>query len=350
MARFFPALSKARIRGVAIVMIAGLGGVYFLLTVSALWSGNPGPWDSMQDIHYDSALQHRIDGAERGQTVALPVLGSFSRNSEERPWKIFMHFRSDSNRTQYMGFTCGSVASCKSSSWVPALNTDGDPLPGRSDLSICMDVPAHVPLKTPLTFITLKYKLLKSGSFRLVEDYGFAKGTCAQDSRALGLRSPYGNNACYNRLAETQPYVDDTHGCGGRMGDAEGKGPPQPHQDPDGKEGKDRGPDGEGDGLGKDTGDGSGGGGGSSAKKQNDTPSPLSSYSPQGDSEKQPELEPSPFFDGQSFTRGSDPDNLASTVAATGRTLANNWPLALGLLAVVSLVGIGWWFWWRKSH
>ena len=101
-----------------------------------------------------------------------------------------------------------------------------------------------------------------------------------------------------------------------------------------------------GPGPGSSTAPGPGGGGGSSATTPTDQPNTVPSGGPLGDNEKQPKIEPSPFFDGRLFTAGSEADAQdPNTVSIAGRTFSYVWLYVLGALLVL---GVGGYFGWRR--
>lgn len=104
---------------------------------------------------------------------------------------------------------------------------------------------------------------------------------------------------------------------------------------------------GEGSGNGEGAVGSSGGGGGSGrmAKTESNEPDSLPKTSSQG-YKKQPELQPSPFFDGKQYTPGSAPDNrsIGSILSSSDKTIAKGWPFAIGAVAVA---GTGFAIYWR---
>lgn len=105
----------------------------------------------------------------------------------------------------------------------------------------------------------------------------------------------------------------------------------------------------------KSTGDarqGSGSGGGSSgsiAKQQSNKPNSLPKTSQQG-TNKQPELQPSPFFDGKQYKPGSEADtkSISTLLTNTSKTVAKGLPFAIGAIAIAGTGFALYWRYWRK--
>lgn len=88
-------------------------------------------------------------------------------------------------------------------------------------------------------------------------------------------------------------------------------------------------------------------GGGSTAKKQADQPNPIPTSSSQGDVTEQPEVEPSPFFDGKTFDKGSDEDlQRLSSLPVTGALSLKNVVFGAGVVVLTAASSLGVW-WWR---
>jgi hypothetical protein len=132
--------------------------------------------------------------------------------------------------------------------------------------------------------------------------------------------------------------------------------PPPPAPTPSGPGG----PSGPGPGIGNGDGGtgtgtngqgaGGGGGGGASATTEADKPNPLPSTASQGDTTEQPEVDPSPFFDGKLFAAGSDSDGSISkdkTVEIGGLRIGYGWFYLLGLVVVIAGSLATYSFWWR---
>lgn len=119
------------------------------------------------------------------------------------------------------------------------------------------------------------------------------------------------------------------------------KGPGPGRGEGDGKTGQ--GTDGQGPGQGPST--GAGGGGGAAANKQQEKPNPVPNAAAQGDVAEQPKPEPSPFFDGRNYEKGSDSDNLVFGNSTIGGKKVPK--ILLYLLSALLLGGAGGALYWR---
>jgi len=139
--------------------------------------------------------------------------------------------------------------------------------------------------------------------------------------------------------AQFQEFARQLCFSGATPGVTPGPGGPGPGVGP-GSGGAGTGTNGQGSGV--------GGGGGSSATIEADKPNATPAATGQGDATEQPEVEPSPFFDGRLFSIGSDSDGSIEkdkTVGIGGLRIGYGWLIVVGLL----LVGLaGYFFWWRR--
>lgn len=94
---------------------------------------------------------------------------------------------------------------------------------------------------------------------------------------------------------------------------------------------------------------GSGGGGSSTAQKQSNAPNPIPTASPQGDASEQPDIEPSPFFDGKDYDKGSDSDSFGSSISKTGTKLIHSWYYVVGAIVLGGVGGLGYWIWKSRA-
>jgi len=92
----------------------------------------------------------------------------------------------------------------------------------------------------------------------------------------------------------------------------------------------------------------SAGGGGSIANTPSNQPNTTPSSSSQGAETKQPELEPSPFYDGKLYEPASDPiDETIGNISVGGRKIAHGW---LYLMAFGIAGSAGGLYFWRWKH
>ena len=88
----------------------------------------------------------------------------------------------------------------------------------------------------------------------------------------------------------------------------------------------------------------------STASKQGATPNPIPAAAPQGE-QKQPDIEPSPFYDGKQYTPGSSTTSAPAFAKANASILAS-WPIII-LICICVIATIGGALYWyvlrRKS-
>lgn len=183
---------------------------------------------------------------------------------------------------------------------------------------VCIDIPKSLYGKADQYVVALQFKPRVANEYGLKYDFKYRDGPCASstDDDDVGIEGD-----------------GDVYGTG-----ADGIGPGE------------AGPDGSTPGRGGNNGltSGSGGGGGATAKKQNDTPNSIPSSAARGESDDQPELEPSPFYDGKQYDKGSDSDSFAGTARSTGKKLLSNWYFVLGAAVIGGIAGWVLWWWRRK--
>lgn len=108
-----------------------------------------------------------------------------------------------------------------------------------------------------------------------------------------------------------------------------------------GLKGEGSGPEGQSQGTRK--GPSGGGSSGSQSNKTSQVPNPAPSSTKQGDKTKQPTIEPSPFYDGKQYAPGSDPVDQIGVISIAGHKINRSWPYWLGGIALLAIVGFGWW-------
>jgi len=97
------------------------------------------------------------------------------------------------------------------------------------------------------------------------------------------------------------------------------------------------------------TGGAGGGGGGSTANTQANQPNTIPSATAQGE-QKQPEVEPSPFFDGKEYEPGSTATRQ-SAIAKAGATLSASWLyIVAGVVILSAVAGAGYWYKESNAH
>ena len=172
-----------------------------------------------------------------------------------------------------------------------------------------------------------------------------AGGTCASNPSAAGYEEHGGSNGCGGR---TGYACDDGNGAGAGAGTFTGMS--------GGSGGTGGGSGGTGTGtIGAGPGpvgtNNNGGSNGAAATTAADNPNTIPSPTNQGDIAKQPEIKPSPFFDGKLFGIGSDSDPATQndkTISIGGLRIGYGWLYLLGLLALVASVAAGYFLWWRR--
>lgn len=207
-------------------------------------------------------------------------------------------------------------------------------------VAICFNIPANTTFAgTAFTYTLQRTSYVPTHTTPsdnwVTSAEGHADGSCESNPSAAGFVLDGINDACGGTLP-----CDDGTGPGAGPGTFTGMS----GSGGNGTGGNGTGNNGQGTGPGPGS---SGGGGGSSATRQGDQPNTTPTTSNQGDNKEEPKLEPSPFFDGKEFEKGSDSDTLANTVRSTSRKIANTWPIVLG---VILLGGAAGYVIWRRNN
>lgn len=331
--------------GLIVALLAGAIGIYFMVAANAAneWFGADGNASLDNSVTY----KHYNPGDHFNQKVS----GNFTNFTNKVQSGIIV-VGSNRSAVKYLGYTCTGKLPCKNVRF-------SGPLPPSSQYvttAVCFNIPPSNKSSTGWLSIqdafTVHYQMLRPWTHNL--EYSTwpiavwaaaAPGSCETNPTAKGLIYGGGEGGCGGSAwGPNKPQYPCDSGIDPGLA-----GPVNPGgdgKDTTGKDSTGRGKDGQG----KDTGTGSGSsGGGSAANRQSDKPTPVSAAGDQGETDRQPELEPSPFFDGQTFAAGSDPDSLTGSIIKTGQAAARNWPWVVGGIAVAGGAGAAYWFWRRKE-
>lgn len=363
------ALLKSRLfTGTVVAIVVGIGGAYLLLSAYASRTSAPDTY-----VEYASGSHPRIVEKSNVGDIITPTIHDKNLDvpgeSREKIALIISWYYVSSQVTP-KPVKCHHNIQCRPITW---RKFEGSMRWGAQGLfdrmfSICVDLPQKLsrpitnPDDTPGLRIMTPYFVVKKSTDAIpleMQTNYYRGGTSCSVNGGRPTKPPVeeqthsvmwagGFFQCYNREANLRPGNDANGipvycGLGGGKESGvvtvgvQGQGGKTPGGTDDGRGGP-------GDGKDINPNLSSGGGGGSSARRQADTPNPTPSSSQRGDA-KQPDLEPSPFFDGQIFAAGSDADNLTSTVAKTGETVVEHWPIALGVLVLGGSAGLGIWKW-----
>ena len=269
----------------------------------------------------------------------IEVKGQLTNFSPSTTYQANIVFFSDTARVEYASYTCNPILTCVDSDWDRYDNNTSNHMDAKvTDLRVCITIPPGFSIDSSSTILTLHYRVKDTNRpFWLELWHGVATGSCQSNPTASGLdRGDGAYGTCFNM------YTSEA-GCVGTGGSGTGR---QLGKNPyTSSGGTGTGTQGQGTGTGTSPSTGSGGGGGgSSATTQSDNPNSLPSSSDQGTENKQPEVEPSPFFDGKLFAAGSDVYDNANSVSIGGFRLGYGWFYLAGALV---LLGVGGFFTWR---
>lgn len=260
------------------------------------------------------------------------------------------------------GFVCGSAGTC----------TGAPPFPNNgpnfvADARKCVNLTSASINATKITLMTIRYTMGTGSSYI----YPNREGSFEVRAHADWEPGPCGTNDwqnCYfvsSATCKLSPsfrtgWPIAAYGGGGLIGgctvNCGGGGDPGGGDPGDGDGGEGDGDDGNGDGNGGGNGNNhdprpnSNGGGGSSAKKQSNTLNTIPAPTTQGNVDKQPETDPSPFFDGKLFNKGSKSLNETLGTASVG---GKRIPIGLFFISGILAVGVCtlvYWRWMKKPR
>jgi hypothetical protein len=318
--------------GLLVVIIAT--GIY-LLRGGAFAAEDP----DRRDLHgyYDGALATGHSDYT-GADPNVVVKAQWGPEPSAAPWQIVVVATSNSKYVEYLGFSCNGFSTCRPSSIVP-----NDYFPEENhDLKVCINVPAGYSTDgMSRDLFTMHYRYLQPPPHLWFRVWFYtASGTCDANPTASGARQRNGHGNCSPQIyVAPGQYREEQCNFNG-PGDGRGKGvgtgfSPAPAGEGPAQSGQAASPS---SARGR-----AGGGGGSSATTLSDTPNSLPDSTPQGE-QQQPEIEPSPFFDGKLFAAGSDKfADSDNTVSVGGFRLGYGWFYLAGALALVGVCGLlGW--------
>lgn len=333
-------IRKRPVAILAVVLLAGLIGMYFLRTSNALNDVFNNVQINMNDIW---AGQAQSVGTPFNVRINLTTGPSFTTNNSTQPGQVVVMLSTDRRAVKYEGLTlnCKKKYKCVSNA---THNGTFPPEHHYVNAVVCVDLPSRPGSTTIEPFFTARFRAVRNinyvSVFWISVYSGIAPGSCQSNPDASGVVWGGGHGGCYHSSPSTiAPGA--LEGCDKGYGISIGParqaiGVPDKtggHEQGSGDDGKSQ---------------GAGGGGGSDASRQADKPNTIPSAGEQGDAEEQPELEPSPFFDGQIFAAGSDTDSLRGALTNTGRSVAQNWPWVLGGTITIGAVGTLAFWWWKR--
>lgn len=346
----------------AVVIIGALiliGGRYFLFASAA----NPYYVDECGRFHDPSTVWSSCNASRPyspGQEIVVPVYGNASISdyfTSGRPSQMHVNvtvYQYDSPVT-FKNFSCGTAGSCANGT------PDSRYSAGSSSMTKCIQVSSSNIGKENVLLMTLRYTMqsgarsgYEQGSYSIRAHPYWKPGACgSNDSQGCSGYVQNGWCGLDFYLAEYGQYQSSGPGPSGPSPDPS----PTPNPGPSG-------PGGGGTGAGEGDGDGGGQGGGggtgqspqsssttsggasgsssgSTAQQQGRQQSPLPTTSTQGKVAEQPQITPSPFYDGKTYESGSDSDAVMGTAVKqwTKAVSAIPWLIALGvIITVVTLV------------
>lgn len=260
--------------------------------------------------------------------------------------RMISEFNFNNTAPQHMVFRIGYLTSRVQALTVTCLtdwgcykSTAGDKF-GRNNphVAVCIDVPnGHYPETTQLFSIQFKaVTALNDSNTWWTSDSIIAPNTCQANPNSDGF---------------VVNQIDGSGVCGGQFEPCDyGPNPGGETYTGFGPRGNTVGPEGtgpEGSGAGPGLNGSGGGSSGATANIQSNQSNPLPASSLQGD-EKQPILEPSPFFDGKNYQPGSV-GSLVKSASLKDSVVGRGW-LYLLLIAVAVIGALAlYWYWRRKK-
>lgn len=328
-----PQTSTLRILLVLIVTIAvSMMGVNMMLAARAD-TPDPAFWDEVARTGYISPSQYPVPHTSYGNNVISVQLLMNIPDTTDGPLHVHLESREASPELiQYMRYECDWLSPCLKgkpfSGYTYTFEEQNNPV---FNFVTCINVNPKDFGRQAVPIITIYYKKLAAGKYNLNWRERWYRGTCSQPEAYLGWMNSGG---------QTGQIGLDHKGTGQTPGDNNADSSPGSSNDTSsGNSGTGAGQTGE-DGAAQNS-------GANTADQRSELPRPLPASSNQGNKE-QPELEPSPFFDGRQYEPGSKPDSIVtSTVSNAGRAVTKNWPLALGTVAIIGAAG---YVAWRRWH
>lgn len=324
-------VARRRLMIIAFVfLVAGVGSYVVFKANAACYPGSPG------DIQIGDCPKTQYN-YQAGQTVVLPVSAYVPDPRQgqypSQTLHLTIEFSSNdgagiyTNRTSYQNYSCGSAGSCQNMS------------PGSgADFKLCINInQAHFG-QSGVNLLSATYRSNFHGRWWVGADYSWKSGTCGNVSGFLSTGGSVGTT-----LGQCGT-VSDVCENAGPQGPTGPPGPPG-GDNPGDQPGSDTGNDDQGDNPGEQQGGSGGSSGGSSANRQSDRQNPIPVSSEQGSQDNQPDLEPTPFFDGKQYAPGSLQDTLAKTTSGVKAKVVKYWPVLIGILLLLGVLG---WMAWKN--
>lgn len=331
----FRAKSAGVIVALLFIVVIGLA---LLKLVSLAEEGGIGAWvDQRFEIQTESVP------VAADNTIEIPVGGGVANYHSTETFHVVVAFFSDSNRVEYLSSECVPPIFCTDSNWRgyefgPSAHQDAR----VTDKVLCITIPPSTNHLNLSLMVKLKYKVINSSKpFWFDNISGLGRGSCASNPAGSNISYAGGNGMCINYVKAIHPGgCAGTRGIGARGNNPFGNFPnPNTGSSPQGQSPQQS--------AGSTPGTGSGGGG-SSSTTQSDNSNTVPSSSARGD-QQQPEVGPSPFFDGKLFTAGSSTDD-ANTVSVGSYRIGYGWFYLLIGLAIAGVGGFYGWNWWRMRN
>lgn len=342
------------------MLLSGTTGAYYILKSEALlWHTDPGV------VTGEDWVTAHEQGYGAGDTINMNVASnppSAAMFGGTMPATIHVNlsFYHD-GPVRYSGYSC-PAGGCSGGSENSYNRMQGTPF----DTSICVQMPGANPRSSlfQLQYIytgepggTTGYDgTYRERAFVINADSSWQAGSCGQNDwdgwgtgngvQAWGSGMPM---ATWGGGPQSAPSPDESphsgaEAPGGENGGPLGMGPIGLQRGVSGGLDTGRGP-----GQGDNESTGSSGGGGSSANRQGNNPNSIPTASSQGNN-AQTAIEPSPFYDGKQYERGTINESVSNIGKAIGVKSLRPWHLFVSAGMLGAIAGLGVWWYRHKQH
>lgn len=269
-----------------------------------------------------------------GEVFTATQVDSFDF-SYSAPQSMIFRVGYDTTRVEALSVKCETEWGCHKSQ----VNPDSIGWGHKPAVIVCIDVPngsyGISPDFVRLFTVTFRAKeqLNDGEGWWLSTQAYIAPGTCTSNPTAEGFMTNLidGSGSCDGEWRACDRGADPG------ISEYIGFGPPNVQGDDNGDQGTQSGSQGTGTvNIGNASTSSSGG---AVAQTPAPEPLPLPAPAPQGETDTQPKIEPSPFFDGKEYKKQSDPDTAVAGVSTRRSVVENSWPYIASGIGFIVLVG-----------
>lgn len=326
----------------AVAIFAGIGGylVYFSSAAEREnweYNGNVTSHVNLTSVPYWPIGNAEVPAGWKKGSIIRKEMTAQLYNFGSKYYQLLIDFRFDASKYQLVSVDCRTSNGCARS---------GASMLGHAysrhptGFVVCVNLPPHTDSNpsTPVLDISLRllndYELEGSTYSYSNMRHGIAEGSCAQNPNGIGVVGGGGPGAGCNETWVKEDGVTRYGGtapCGPNqsIGDAPFNGfTAISNQSKTGTTSQAAGPSGS-------SGSGSSG---NSAVRVGNQPSSTPESAQQGQADDS-EVEPSPFYDGREFARGSDQDGVAGVANEVRKKLSSRWLVVVIAIALGAAAG-----------